>query len=64
MCYLNDSEEFVRSLFHNKPNEDIIIVFVSKIDNYSRLLCRSIPFQLIFFREILYFLLFLTTILG
>jgi len=42
VCVINLSEEeVVRSLFHNKTNQTIIIISVNESDHYSMLRCRS-----------------------
>lgn len=45
ILFLNKNEdEVVKSIFHNKLNDSLIIVSVTKKDDYNTLKCRSVSF--------------------
>lgn len=48
LCVVNSShEEVVRSFFHNKLNQELILVTADKQDNYATLHCSSIALKYI-----------------
>lgn len=47
--FLNKSiDEQIKSIFYNRLNQSIIVVSVTKKDEYNSLKCRSVPLTLIF----------------
>lgn len=48
IIFFNKSkEELIRSIFHNRLNESIIVVSVTKRDEFNSLKCRTVPIKLI-----------------
>lgn len=44
MLFFNKScEEYIRSIFHNRQNQSVIIVSVTSKDDCNSLKCRSVP---------------------
>ena len=48
VIFFNKSQdEQIRSIFHNRVNDSIIVVSVTKRDEYNSLKCRTVPTKLI-----------------
>lgn len=42
-----NKDEMIRSIFHNRINDSIIIVSVTKKDEFNSLKCRTVPISMI-----------------
>jgi hypothetical protein len=48
VLFFNKSQdELIRSIFYNRVNESIIVVSVTKKDDYNSLKCRNVSLELI-----------------
>jgi hypothetical protein len=48
VIFFNKSqEELIRSIFHNRMNDSVIVVSVTKRDDYNSLKCRTVSCKLI-----------------
>ncbi len=48
VLFFNKSQdEVIRSIFHNRVNDSIIVVSVTKKDEYNSLKCRTVTIQMI-----------------
>ena len=48
MLFFNkNQDEQIRSIFHNRLNESVIVVSVTKKDEFNSLKCRTVPLKLI-----------------
>jgi hypothetical protein len=48
VIFFNKSkEELIRSIFYNRSNDSVIVVSVTKRDDFNSLKCRTVPVRLI-----------------
>ena len=47
MFFNKSQDELIRSIFFNRVNESIIVVSVTKKDDYNSLKCRTVTLELI-----------------
>ena len=47
MFFNKSADEMIRSIFHNRVNDSIIVVSVTKKDEYNSLKCRTVLISLI-----------------